>query len=394
MFGAGNVGRGFIAQLFSESGYRVVFVDIDAELVQALCERGSYRLETVFNDELGQHVIGPVTALNGAAEAETVARAMAECDIAATAVGVRALPHVVPHIARGVEARAAAHAGPVHVIVCENMKNAGATVQAMVREALSAETRAYFEQSVGFVDTVIGRMVPIPTEEMRARDVSLIRVEPYKELPVDRGGFVSGVPEISAMTAYDDFPVFTARKLYVHNCGHALLAYCGYLRGYTYGYEALADADVRAVLDGGMAESSAGIAREYGADPAWLRAHAEDLITRFGNRALGDTVFRLARDPARKLGAGDRLAGAARVAEKAGDLPTHLAWGIAAALLFDHRDDPVARSLQQRLRDEGAAPVLQDVAGIRADEALGACVLRFHDILRNDPMTPFPGPDA
>ena len=391
MFGAGNVGRGFIAQLFSESGYRVVFVDIDAELVQALRERGNYRLEAVLNDDQVEHTIGPVTALDGAGEAEAVSRAVEECAIAATAVGVRALPHVVPHIARGVEARAAAGAGPVHVIVCENMKNAAATVRGMVREPLSPDARTYFEQNVGFVDTVIGRMVPIPTEEMRARDVSLIRVEPYKELPVDRGGFVAAVPEISAMTAYDDFPVFTARKLYVHNCGHALLAYCGYLRGHTYGYEALADADVRAVLDGGMAESSEGIAREYGADPTWLRAHAKDLITRFGNRALGDTVFRLARDPARKLGPTDRLVGAARVAEKAGKLPRHLAWGIAAALLFDHGDDSVALGLQQRLRDEGVATVLHDVTGIRPDEPLGACVLRFHHILRSDSTAPFPG---
>ena len=29
MFGAGNVGRGFLGQLFCESGYEVVFVDID-----------------------------------------------------------------------------------------------------------------------------------------------------------------------------------------------------------------------------------------------------------------------------------------------------------------------------------------------------------------------------
>ena len=394
MFGAGNVGRGFIGQLFNESGYRVVFVDIDTELVRALREQGGYRLETVFNDELEERVICPVTALDGAKEADAVARAVAGCGIAATAVGVRALPHVVPHIARGIEARAAAGTGPVHFIVCENMKNAAATVRAMVREALSADVRTFFEDSVGFVDTVIGRMVPIPTEEMRTRDVSLIRVEPYKELPVDRAGFVSAVPEISAMTTHDDFPVFTARKLYVHNCGHALLAYCGYLRGHAFGCEALADDDVRAVIDGGMAESSAGIAREYGADPAWLRAHAQDLIVRFGNRALGDTVFRLARDPIRKLGSSDRLVGAARVAETSGELPAHLAWGIAAALLFDHPDDPVAQDLQQRLAEQGAPAVLQDVAGIRPDEALGTCILRFHDVLRDNPLAPFPGPTA
>ena len=39
MFGAGNIGRGFIGQLFSESGYEVVFVDVVQEFEIALCRR-------------------------------------------------------------------------------------------------------------------------------------------------------------------------------------------------------------------------------------------------------------------------------------------------------------------------------------------------------------------
>ena len=62
IFGAGNIGRGFIGQLLSESGYRVTFVDIDAELVTALAAAGSYRLQAVFDDEVEELSIGPVTA--------------------------------------------------------------------------------------------------------------------------------------------------------------------------------------------------------------------------------------------------------------------------------------------------------------------------------------------
>ena len=36
VFGAGNIGRGFIGQLFSESGYAVTLVDVDQPLLDAL----------------------------------------------------------------------------------------------------------------------------------------------------------------------------------------------------------------------------------------------------------------------------------------------------------------------------------------------------------------------
>ena len=36
IFGAGNIGRGFIGQFFSESGYEVTFVDVDRPLLDTL----------------------------------------------------------------------------------------------------------------------------------------------------------------------------------------------------------------------------------------------------------------------------------------------------------------------------------------------------------------------
>ncbi|MDI7277625.1 MAG: mannitol-1-phosphate 5-dehydrogenase, partial [Anaerolineae bacterium] len=73
IFGAGNVGRGFLGQLFSESGYGVVFVDIDEPLLAALNARGGYRLQLVDNEERQEHWVSPVRALH-AADTEGVAQ--------------------------------------------------------------------------------------------------------------------------------------------------------------------------------------------------------------------------------------------------------------------------------------------------------------------------------
>lgn len=380
IFGAGNIGRGFIGQLLSESGYMVTFVDIDQPLLEALNARGAYTVRLVDNDLAQDVQVGPVRALH-ADDWDAVIQAVVQAEIMATAVGARALPFVAPNVAAGVRRRMASSvAAPVNCIVCENLKDAASILRGMVREHLSVAERAYLDAHVGFVDTVIGRMVPPLTDELHAQDRTLILVEPYKELPVDRSGFVGPVPEVASMEARDHFEVYTARKLYVHNCGHAVLAYLGYLAGYTYGYEALADPEIGSALDAAWQESIAGQVHRYGVDATWLCAHAQDLRRRFANRALGDTIFRLGRDPVRKLGPTDRLVAPARLAEAAGVTPFALARTIAAALRFDPPEDPVALSLQGRLAEQGIDAVLADVCQIQPGERLAALVRESYDV--------------
>ncbi len=46
-FGAGNIGRGFTAQLFHESGYEVVFVEAVPSLVEEINRRKKYVIHIV-----------------------------------------------------------------------------------------------------------------------------------------------------------------------------------------------------------------------------------------------------------------------------------------------------------------------------------------------------------
>ncbi len=382
IFGAGNVGRGFIGQLFAEAGYAVTFVDVDDRLIAALQERGWYRIELVDNERIEQVQVGPVRALHSARQPEQAAAALARASLAATAVGARVLPLIAPLVAEGIERRrAAGEDAPLNLIVCENLKDAAATFRAMVETHLSEAGRAYARARIGFVDTVIGRMVPPPTPEMLAEDPSRILVEPYRELPIDRQAFIGPIPPIQGLEACDNFPAYTARKLYIHNCGHAVLAYLGYLRGYTYGYEALEDPRIRPVLEQALVEARQGIVAGYGVSADWLDAHARDLLRRFANRALGDTIFRLGRDPIRKLAPTDRLVGAARLAEKAGTRPEALALGIAAALRFDPPADPIAVELQARLQSEGFDAVLAGISAIHPGEPLADLVKEKYQFL-------------
>lgn len=379
IFGAGNIGRGFIGQLFHESGYSITLVDVDDVLLQSINQSGSYTIELVDNEKSQRVQIPVASALHSSRDRQAVIEVFSKASLGATAVGQRVLPFIAPLIAAGVQRRLELGiTQPVNLIVCENLKNAAAILHEMIEQHLPPSQAPALRPFLGLVDTVIGRMVPPPTPEMRALDPGWIRVETYKELPVDRQGFAGQPPLVSGMQVIDNFPAYTARKLYIHNCGHAVLAYLGYLAGYEFGWQALQDLAILSTVQQALSESIQGIVQHYGVSASWLESHVEDLLKRFANRALGDTVFRLGRDPLRKLAPTDRLVGAARLAESAGIVPAGIARGIAAAFHFNPPEDPLAQELQMQIKQKGLDQVLSDVCAIQLDESLSVLIKQYY----------------
>ena len=133
IYGGGNIGRGFIGMLFSNSGYGVTFVDVAETVVQELQEKGEYPLRYVTSQGYEDIWIKPVTAVNGN-DMDSVARSIAECDIMATAVGVRVLKYIIPNLVAGLRRRWAEKKGPLNIIICENLMDANKVLERMLRE--------------------------------------------------------------------------------------------------------------------------------------------------------------------------------------------------------------------------------------------------------------------
>lgn len=62
-FGAGNIGRGFIGKVLCDSGYKVVFVDLNESVIQQINEDHSYPVEILDNPKRMEFV-NNVSALN------------------------------------------------------------------------------------------------------------------------------------------------------------------------------------------------------------------------------------------------------------------------------------------------------------------------------------------
>ncbi len=338
MYGAGNIGRGFIGQLLSESGYSVSFIDVNKDILAALNERGQYVVEVLSNDSNEEITVKNVSGVDGM-DPEAVADAIANCDIMATAVGVNILPRIVGNIANGLKKRwANGNKTPLNIIICENLIDADKFLAESIKNLLDDAEKKLFDECIGMVEASIGRMVPIQTPEMTKNDILRVCVEPFCNLIVDKDGFKGEVPEIKNMSAYAPFRLYIERKLFLHNMGHSLTAYLGNLKGYEFIWQAIEDTEIECLVLRAMTESALALSIRYGASVKDLYAHAEDLLYRFTNKKLGDTVFRVGRDLNRKLSENDRVVGAMHSCQEAGIKPYAIYAVYAAATKFGFDD--------------------------------------------------------
>ncbi len=388
-FGAGNIGRSFLAQLFSRAGYEIVFVDVVDELVALLNARGTYRV-LVKDTPPGEIPVLNVRAVNGK-DVAAVADVLAEADVAGTSVGSNALPYIYPALARGLQERYARHGlRPLDIILAENLRGAAPIVREGIRQHLPADFP--LEAMTGLVETSIGKMVPIMTEAQRREDPLMVYAEAYNDLILDSTAFKNPIPAVSGLVPKRNMAAYVDRKLFIHNLGHAAVSYLGFLHdpSLTYIWQVTEVPAVRTAAEAAMWESAQALIAAYPDEftEANLGAHIADLLRRFTNRSLGDTVFRVGRDLLRKLSRDDRVIGALCFDQAHGVPAPATARVAAAALEFrgtDERDRPSGpdERFAQEYYPQGLDAVFTRVCGldlaVPADEAIAEAIRAAHE---------------
>lgn len=366
IFGAGNIGRGFIAPLLSASGYRVQFVDVDNQRITAINQRGHYYVHEVFNQECRTVEVAPIQGID-AQDAERVGVAIAGADILACAVGLHVLPRIAPAIADGLKRRWQQGGGALDILVCENGIDAAQILRDAVMLHVGRSLEKQCDALFGAVRTSIGRMIPANTDE-KSLDIA---VEPYCHLPCDGAAFRAAQPRIPELECTDDFDLHIHKKLYLHNCTHACLAYIGAQRNYQTIPECAADTEIMATVTGCAQEIIEALVMEHGESCRQSCGDMlDDLLYRYTNTALKDTVSRVCRDPARKLAAGDRLLGAAALCLHHNIPSPYLYTCIYAACQYQIDDGEEYCEQWRKWQQQGAMHVVQQASGLPSDDTL------------------------
>lgn len=365
-FGAGNIGRGFIGKLLSDSGYRVIFADVNKEVIDEINSKQEYTIEIV-GEKIEECKVSNIAGLFSTDESAMIP-AITDADIITTAVGPNVLTRIASTIAKGIEERRKFEIKkPLNIIACENMVKASSFLKDEVIKYLSEEGREFLEANIGFPDSAVDRIVP-PIEG--STDVLRVRVEEFSEWIVDKTLFKGNIPEIKGMELTDNLMAFIERKLFTLNTGHAITAYVGILKGHKTIKDSIEDEEVEEIVIGAMKESGEVLINRYGFDRVKHYAYIEKILNRFRNPYLKDEVGRVGRQPLRKLSFNERLIKPLRGTLEYNTTNDNLIYGIATALKYNNSEDEESVTLQGKLSTQSLKDVLKEISGLDVAEIL------------------------
>ncbi|MFG1738832.1 mannitol dehydrogenase family protein [Micromonospora chalcea] len=223
-------------------------------------------------------------------------------------------PRTVPGLlVRGLLARAAADAGPIALVCCDNLPANGRRLRGLVEQCLALArvpdvSAERVLTAVTCPGTMVDRIVPAATDETRdtarralgVTDLAAIAAEPWSQWVIE-DDFPGGRPawEHSGAVLTDDAGPWERLKLRALNGVHSATAYLGALAGAETVAEALALPHLEAVLRRLVAEE---ITPSFTPPPGVdVSAYGEQVLARFANPAIRYRTTQVAMDGSQKL---------------------------------------------------------------------------------------------
>jgi mannitol 2-dehydrogenase len=200
---------------------------------------------------------------------------------------------------------------PFTVMSCDNIQGNGHVAQevfAAFARLRDPELGEWVEAAVQFPNSMVDRITPVTTDEDRAQiserfgveDAWPVVCEPFTQWALE-DKFTSGRPPLEdvGVQVVPDVVPYELMKLRLLNASHQALCYFGYLAGYRLVHEVAQDQlFANFLLDYMNREATPTLAPVPGID---LDAYKLQLIERFSNAAVRDTVARLCAESSDRI---------------------------------------------------------------------------------------------
>lgn len=345
VIGAGKTGRGFIGRLLKEADREIIFIDKNEALVEQLNREKSFRVSFfggVREEITVDNYIASTWENADLQDAELIF--VSVCGQNLKDVGASLKNLLKPD-------------KKYYIITCENASHPSKTL----RESIGSDNIAVSEATV-FCTTI-------------ESDGFNINSENYPYLQCDKDLLDGYTPDVPSVRALDNFSNFLTRKLFTYNAASCVIAYLGALRGFTDYAEAANDPKILKLLDKNYGETNVAMCEKFGYTMEDQTEFAALSKAKFCDRTIVDTVARNAREPHRKLGANERIIGAAKLLHEFGRDASVLEMTAAAALLYKDETDPVWTKMQT---EETPEEILKNLCGLSEDSILYQNILKYY----------------
>jgi mannitol 2-dehydrogenase len=200
---------------------------------------------------------------------------------------------------------------PFTIMSCDNIQGNGDVARRSFiayAQLQDPDLAAYVAQNVRFPNSMVDRITPVTTDEDREQVRSRFGVddgwpvvcEPFTQWALE-DSFGAGRPpfEDAGVQVVADVEPYELMKLRLLNASHQALCYFGYLSGYRLVHDVAQDPAFERFLLGYMSrEATPTLAPVPGVD---LREYQHQLIARFSNAQVRDTVARLCAESSDRI---------------------------------------------------------------------------------------------
>ena len=323
IFGGGKVGRGFLAQLLSRSGWTFTLVEAHQETVNTLQKHGGWHTFNLATQET--EWIEPQGVFHTSQDLEKI---LDHADLILTSIGASHLQFWAQEIRNSLCKRL--EKGDLDLILAENHPRPAFAVRQALLQNASEEQEELIERRLGIAQAQVLRSC---IEPLQAQHPLTVQIQDHWTLPLD-GDAIKTDFSIQGFEKMPHFERELTRKLFTYNCVNAMVCYLGHLAGYEWLADAANDPRISAMALQAGQESSAALVAAYGFEPSEQKEWCERALAKYQDRTIRDPIERNARDPVRKLGRFERLIGPINLC-KEHDLPHEsLLVGVAAALQY------------------------------------------------------------
>ena len=377
IWGAGRIGRGFLAEVFSQPGYRLTFVDMVRPLIDELRAADGYTVWKAQNEGVSSVRIESYDALHIGDDYQIMKKMLSPRPIVAAAVQASMLDSLADMLSPYIRARAVQRSEePMDIVLSVNSMMPDQAFFAALERVFAGEDNvlAYVRGKVGLSVTVVMRIVPQTPAEYLERDPLGVFTNGFPELVADRKGFRGEPPLLPMLRLSDHIEAEEVRKIYTLNMVHATAAYLGLPKRHTYVKEVAADPALGPMLRSALQEAAVGLSGEYGFSAEEMARWTDRMMGLIENPHMWDDLLRLGADSLRKLGPDDRLVGSARLSLKHGGMPVTIARAIRMGFLYENADEGTQR-VRRAYQDNGLEAALKKICGLDEAEPLYEMVL-------------------